>query len=277
MSIMDRLFPPPDPGERLELVNISEGNRFKVDPGHFNQRLLSCYYGNLMRYYRRSALNQLLVRQGHRRPGGTFLDVGGNLGFYSLLAREAGFYPIVIEAEPSHASFLQRHPGLFPRVFPVAAGDEEGTARFFISQRANPGASSLVSPGTRPNQLTGGLYEGSMDVRVRRLDGLISELSANGGDIRVIKIDVEGFEAPVVRGMTGFLDQGHRPLIWCEVRGPDSNRAPDSYREVSGILGCYGYQPYRAEAPGQPAFKDNEQPLPQVFDLLFAIDRKQMD
>ncbi len=271
MYIMDRVYPPPAPGGCMEKMSTSEGRQFLVDLNACNQRLLSYYYGNLLRHYRASPLNQVLLALARDDgPTGTFLDVGGNLGIYSLLACEAGFDTVIIEAEPGHADFLQRHPDLYPKVFGVAVGDEESTARFFVSE-SNPGASSLVSERISGQQEGHhqSLYEKSVDVPVRRLDALLEELPDHGAGIQLIKIDVEGFEGAVVRGLTGYLEAGHRPVIWCEVRGPTSDRTPDSYRTVCNTLSPFGYLAFWGEWPGQPAFDDVAEPLPQVFDLLF--------
>lgn len=271
MYLMDRLYPPPT-GGNMEKMSTSDGKQFLLDLNACNQRLLSYYYGNLLRHYRTSPLNQVMLDLAHRHsPPGTFLDVGGNLGLYSLLARDAGFDTVVVEAEPQHADFLRRHSDLYPTVFSVAVGDEESTARFFVSE-SNPGGSSLVSEkhdAPEAEDQKPSLYQSSIDVKVRRLDALVAELPDQGASIRMIKIDVEGFEEAVVKGMTAFLEAGHRPVIWCEVRGPDSDRAPDSYRTVCANLSAFGYRPFWGEKPGQPAFEEGATSLPQVFDLLF--------
>lgn len=270
IQVMDRLFWPSARGNglpALERVDTRDGHRFLVDCNALNERLLSYYYDNLLRHYRASPLNTLLEQVAIEQPGiRTFLDVGGNLGFYSLLAREAGYKTVVIEAEPHHAAFLMRHPSLFPRVFPVAVGDREGTAEFHVSQSANPGGSSMVA-GLRPHQES--LYDSSVTVKVQRLDALLEQLPDAGRSIAVIKIDVEGFEEAVVKGLTGYLDKGHRPAIWCEVRGPSSARAPDSHRKVTDCLSVYGYQPFDGETWPPGPFGSHETELPQVFDLLY--------
>lgn len=272
MYLMDHLYPPPPSTAPMEKMSASDGRQFLLDMTACNQRLLSGYYDNLLRHYRTSALNRVLLEvAGAQDPPGTFLDVGGNLGIYSLLARDAGFDTVVVEAEPQHAEFLSRHPDLYPRVFSVAVGDKDSTARFFVSD-SNPGGSSLVSEIAAPADGTNAkptIYRTTITVRVRRLDSLLADLPDRGASIRMIKIDVEGFEAAVVRGMTDYLEEGHRPVIWCEVRGPDSDRAPDSYQSVCETLASFGYRPHWGERPGQSPFNARETALPQVFDLLF--------
>jgi hypothetical protein len=48
--------------------------------------------------------------------------------------------------------------------------------------------------------------------------------------------------------MTDFLNAGHRPTIWCEVRGNTGRRGSGSYRTVISFLENYGYRPYQAVA-----------------------------
>jgi hypothetical protein len=62
-------------------------------------------------------------------------------------------------------------------------------------------------------------------VPTRRLDTLIED----DKPIDLLKIDVEGHEAAVVRGASGLLEEGLIKSIWCEVRGPSSDRNPNSW------------------------------------------------
>lgn len=270
---MDRLFSPPDQTSPhrsghldLQSIDTRDGHRFLIDRTALNERLLGYYYDNLLRHYRSSPLYGFLKHKSlELQDSRTFLDVGGNLGFYSLLARDAGFRTLTVEAEPRHAAFLQRHPTLFPTVFAVAVGEHEGSARFHVSRATNPGGSSMVGAVSG----AGGLYDDQVTVQVQRLDRLLESLPDAGADLAVIKIDVEGFEAPVVRGLSGYLDKGFRPDIWCEVRGPESGRAPNSYREVSDCLAAYGYHAFDGERWPTTPFGRRENELPQVFDLLY--------
>ena len=56
-------------------------------------------------------------------------------------------------------------------------------------------------------------------VPVRRLDNYIKANISSPERIRLIKIDVEGYEFPVLRGLECFLSGStYRPLIVCEVK-----------------------------------------------------------
>ena len=55
-----------------------------------------------------------------------------------------------------------------------------------------------------------------LEVPARRLDSYIGEKGL--GRVSLIKIDVEGLEFSVLRGLSGYLEgTGHRPVIICEI------------------------------------------------------------
>lgn len=156
--------------------------------------------------------DQLAARLAARlaRPGTTFVDVGAHIG--SIVAAVAHHDKrvriIAIEAMPDKAERLRRK---FPRVeiHCCAAGAREGEARFFVNTRRS-GYSSL-------NPATGdGIRE--IVVPLRRLDDLV-----RGGDVDVVKIDVEGAELGVLIGGEALI-AASRPVIMFE-SGPEDTPA----------------------------------------------------
>ncbi len=231
-----------------------------LDMRHQPQRFMAYCYYNLKRHYARSSLGRH-IRKIH--PGSTFVDVGANLGFYSLLAQEAGLKAICFEPEPQLAEYLERNRLVFGQVFPVALSDRVGELPLYYFPR-NAGATSLI-----PTKWT---RRASATVPVTSF----SQLALGGklGDpakIALVKIDVEGAEADTVRGMVEFLSAGYRPDIWCEVRGNNTVRSQGSYALVRDALQEFGYLTLDApetEAPG-PAPADEILASRGDFDLLF--------
>ncbi len=231
---------------------------------HDPQRLMGYCYYNLRRHYTRSALGRYIREL---EPGRTFVDVGANLGFYSLIACEAGLQTICFEPEPQYAAYLLRNHEVFGKVFPVALSDEGGNLPLYYFP-GNPGATSLV-----PRKWCKRSRE-TVSVKT------FSELALNGelGDpsqIVLIKIDVEGAEVAAVRGMREFLAAGHRPDIWCEVRGNAAGRSQGSFALVRDLLQEYGYLAFDAPemAAPKPAPNDHILGSRDVFDLLFHAER----
>jgi len=235
----------------------------RVDVSQPNQQLLYYYFHNVVRSYRESPLYAHM--QDRLRPGDLFLDVGANLGIYSLLARELGAESWMFEPDPAHAAYLERNEAVLGRLFSVALSDSGGQLEFFVATEGNPGASSLVSRVTDEGP---SIYGESVRVETRSLDDVIPDATTRAR-VPLLKVDVEGGEAATIAGMRDFLTE-RRPDVWCEVRGPQSDRAPDSYRSVIDLLRPLGYEPFIREGSVIREFGDGD--VIQVFDILFMTD-----
>jgi len=129
-------------------------------------------------------------------PGDLVFDVGANVGrkseiFLALNARVVAFEP-----QPDCYEELQARCGYSSRFKAVrsALGSEEGTLPLYI--REHSGASSLVSDWQQRDVLS------TTKVQVKTLDAAINEY----GLPKYIKIDVEGYEIEVLRGLTQLPD-----------------------------------------------------------------------
>ena len=91
------------------------------------------------------------VMEPHVPVGGTFVDVGAHIGWYSLKAAKAvGPKGHVIAVEPNHETLLRLRDNIRASgasavivVAPVACSDSETTLNFYAAPRANTGESSL--------------------------------------------------------------------------------------------------------------------------------------
>jgi len=139
----------------------------------------------------------------HVKPGMVVYDIGANVGFYTLLAsRLIGPTGHVYSFEPlpRNVGYLECHIALNGlgnvSVTSAAVSDYDGRARFKESHPAMGGLSE----------------DGELEVVTVRLDSL---------DLRqpdVLKIDVEGAEAEVLRGALETLSR-HRPTIFLATHG----------------------------------------------------------
>jgi FkbM family methyltransferase len=179
------------------------------------------------------------------KEGQVFLDIGANIGFYTLFAsRRVGPTGRVLAFEPDPMTFeslqrsVKRNGFDWARCVNVALSDREGEMPFYTVSDGS--AHSLVPEIARRAKR----YSGQVPVRVTRLDDLAREGVLDVPRVDLIKIDVEGEEPRTVAGMLGTLEKLGHPLVWAEVRGPKgSTRAPNTYPAVAAELAKLGYRP----------------------------------
>jgi FkbM family methyltransferase len=131
------------------------------------------------------------------RPGDVVVDVGANLGLMTLHAAPlVGATGVVIAIEP-HPEYHQRLIGNIAlnhltnvRPLATAVGAVSERRVIYDLPAVNIGRSSLIDPGT------GGRRAGV--VPVERLDMILADMGI--GAVRLLKIDVEGFEFEVLKG-----------------------------------------------------------------------------
>lgn len=233
----------------------------KIDSSSRNEKVLFCFFFNVMRYYVNSPLFKYM--KDNLGKGDIFLDIGAYLGFYSYLAKEMGCNVWLFEPQPSHVEFLKRNVHIFDMVFDIALSGNEGESEFYVAKDDNLGGSSLVK-SNRGWEDSG--YSHTVNVKTQRLDNIITDAQIIS-KIKLAKIDVEGAEQSVVEGMEGLLKR-NRIDIWCEVRGEQSDRNPGSYKEVCDFLKTLGYRSYVYD--GQTLHEFSTRHITQVFDMLFV-------
>jgi FkbM family methyltransferase len=158
---------------------------------------------------------------GSLGPGDTFVDIGANHGYFTLVAASrVGASGRVYAFEPNPPVFRQlaahvRLNRFADRVLlaDTALSDVNGTAALFVSQCVlNSGLSSLQTPAGH----AGGALspECAVPVRTETFDCWYERVKP--GRIAVMKIDVEGAEDRVFEGMTATLRSGAIGAIVCE-------------------------------------------------------------
>lgn len=156
------------------------------------------------------------------QPDGVVIDIGANIGVHVAHFATLAHAGKVLCFEPCRSTFaylLQNTIGL-TNVIPLnlALSDESGFQLFFVA--ADDAYSGLKDTKRKPILRT-------ETVACFKGDEILLPLVAN---LRVdlIKIDVEGLETQVLKGMEKFI-LAHRPVIFCEIFGGSrSNPDPDS-------------------------------------------------
>ncbi len=168
--------------------------------------------------------------------GKVFLDVGANIGIYTLVASKlVGEAGRVVAFEPSIQSFpgLQRNVtlnGLTNVIaFRTALGEKTGRARLFH-------APDPVANSVRGDPAWGGESE---EITVETLDRVTEQASIQHVD--VIKIDAEGAEELVLRGARRVLTV-MRPVVIFEINPEACTRFGLSPNGARDLLQNLGYE-----------------------------------
>jgi FkbM family methyltransferase len=171
-------------------------------------------------------------------PGDEFVDVGANVGFFSLLAaRLVGptGRVIAIEALPANVAALEANArrNRLDQVscLPVAVSDQIGRAVLVVAD--HPGGAALEAAGAPPDA------SGRLTVDTVTIDDLVERAVVRSP--RLVKVDVEGAEDAVLAGMTTTLRQ-QRPIVIVELDGADEARLATRRADVLPRLQDAGYR-----------------------------------
>jgi FkbM family methyltransferase len=233
------------------------GFTMKLDRSDWAQ---ACTYF-LGRYYElgvQRVLNQLL------REGDVFVDVGA-IGMVALHARflvGATGRVICFEPNPACAASIVEHAAI-NRLLNI------DVRRSALSDVAGTLALNL------PSEHTGTATLAEINDPVRCIDVLVQvgDDELRGIVPRVIKIDVEGYEMQVLRGLAGTLSE-HKPYLVTELIDEYLVRAGSSVSEVAAFLLNLGYKPFgiatrRAPIRHDVALHARERPTDEFTDWLW--------
>lgn len=169
----------------------------------------------------------------HVKPGDVFYDVGANIGFFSVLAaRLVGPDGRVhaFEPEPRNAAAVRRNAKLNGfatiTVHEAAVADTVGTIRLIVTE--HPGGATIDANSA------GADAQRTIEVKSVTLDSLDAEPAT------FVKIDVEGTEPAVLRGMLRLAAE-HKPLILVEADDPREQKLREKVAELNGILESMHY------------------------------------
>ena len=179
------------------------------------------------------------------RTGDVCYDVGSYRGFFAGVCALGGASAVhVFEPLPDNIryieSLLDANPSLRLTLHRVAVGEKVGEAEF------------LVMPETSMGKLTGSSFQQdtqpveTVRVRIETLDHLINDGTIPPANL--IKIDVEGAEAMVLRGAQRLLTE-NRPRLFIEVHSHSLGR------ECAELLAAWDYAVTTLETGAAPDFQ----------------------
>lgn len=169
----------------------------------------------------------------HAAKGGLLVDVGANMGYFSLLwtGLNSSATVVAFEASPRNVDLFQNnvkrnHLEARVAVLPKAAGDRTGTISF------DPGPIDQTGWGG----ISAGPPANSIPVPMIRLDEQLPGLS-----IEVLKIDVEGADTLVLFGCEHLLKGRKIKMIYFEQNAERMQQMGMEQGEARRFLRSVGY------------------------------------
>lgn len=187
------------------------------------------------------AIRTLLMRsEGTASEGrnkrGTFLDIGANIGVYTLALSQFFDSTFAFEANPITHKILEVNVMLsnLQGVQCICKGvsNQPRQAVLYMPSDGNLGWATL----NRESHSEGGEVA-PINIELDTLDHLSSKFSFDTSPVSFIKIDVEGHEAEVLQGAVGILNRW-KPIVVFEAL----NR--DAAKECIKILSNSGYSQF---------------------------------
>jgi FkbM family methyltransferase len=172
-----------------------------------------------------------LVRR-YLRKGMTFVDVGANIGYYSLMAVPFADRVIAFEPSPLNYSHLKRivmENGIRNMIIEQAGvADQPGEGALYVPKQAGNNTATMVSnPGGSP-----------VAIPVITLDEYFDRHQI--AQVDFMKIDVDGFEPRVIAGAQSAIRAKRIAAILCEFCGPwlrANGTTPQEFYELMRSLG----------------------------------------
>jgi len=170
------------------------------------------------------------------KPGQVFVDIGANIGYYTLIAaRLAGPAGKVyaFEPDPSHFGLLQKNIAQngYSNVVPanLAVSDRAHSARLYLNQ-ANPGDHRIWDSGDGREFIP---------IQIVSLDGYFKKLDKR---VHFIKMDIQGAEAKALEGMRGLIRSNRAIKLVAEFCGKNLKNCGNDPGRFLAMLKSMGFR-----------------------------------
>jgi len=170
------------------------------------------------------------------RSDDVFFDIGANVGMYACFVGQRLTEGRVVAFEPTPAAMSRlRHNLKLNEIDPascldVALSDSAGSAEFVLRGSRGSESGAVTDSGT----------DGNISVQTVIGDRLVA-----GGEVpqpSVLKIDVEGGEMGVLRGMRDTLSDPTLRLVYCEIHDDKGTDRGHTDTDVRSLLTGHDFE-----------------------------------
>lgn len=214
------------------------------------------------------------IAQNIRRflsKSGIFIDVGAGVGYFSAIASEivgdSGQVHCFEPFPPNIAAIkkmIRSKPNSNIILNAYALGSDDAVHPYYIEKFENRTATSMVEGFINMENISE-----KVEVKTQRLDQYLEQKDIK--QVSLIKIDVEGYEYLVLRGLEGyFQSNANRPPIIVEITPRACLSLGHTLSEFYNYMGDYGYQAYNIFNPKR---RKDIRLIHETMDVIFrAVD-----
>lgn len=186
------------------VMAVRGGFKIKLDPAMISGARVVYYNG-------RPEYHEMGFVEHYLQPGDAFLDIGANIGIFTLLGATRvgpGGHVDALECMPRAVQWLEENVALNSfqdrvTIHTFAASDRDGTLQFWADR-----------DGTNHILAEGELGTNILEVPTRRLDDALT-----GHHWAMAKMDIEGAEPLALAGATQMLAEANPPVWLLELNG----------------------------------------------------------
>jgi len=167
---------------------------------------------NIFSVWAGSNFHEQELRKYFNISEGTFIDIGANIGKFSIIMGKKiddKGKVLAIEPHPENFKILQRNIELNNlknvTTLNLACSNKKGNLQLFLDEDGTGGHSTIKSKKTRAGN-------NKIWVKAETLDTIIKKEKIK--KVNLIKIDVEGAEAEVLKGAIKILKKSHPKIIF---------------------------------------------------------------
>lgn len=206
----------------------------KVKVGNFNI-LMPGNNPQISNYKYQPDLNTQLARLTKlihtKYPDLTVIDVGANVGDTIAVIKSVINIPIIaIEGDDVSFSFLQKNIQQFESIIPIKQFLGESEEKISVAFDKSGWNTTLIPQNN-----------GASQISLKALDDVLETNNLNSKQLKLLKIDIEGFDTIVIRGAEKMILK-NKPILYFEYNTTNMNAIKEDGLSTLLALEKYGYK-----------------------------------
>lgn len=213
--------------------------------------------------------DEIMFVQEYLKKGDYFLDIGSNIGLFSLYASKiVGESGRVFAFEPALKTYTRLQKNIAINNLNnitanrLGVSDKKGTLQLNVSENGHDAWNSFA-------EIDSSYYSGKESVEVVTIDDYLKEFNVDAKKIKIMKVDVEGWEVQVLKGAADFL-KNYSPILMVEFTEQNSLAAGHCCHVLYDVAVNLGYKWYTFDSKEKKLIPSPKQ-LNYPYENLFAF------